>query len=155
MTPEGPSLTPEAVSGPPAVAAADETDAVVRWRQAIDRVKERKLLLGTCLEEGLFLGLAGTNVRIALAPEHSFHRAMLEMKENREILNQEFERSYGRGATILCVSSDQAVSPAPARGAGPAVGPEGTTEPSGGLVQRIVELFDGEILEPGPQGSAS
>ncbi len=155
MTPEGPSLTPEAVSGPPAVAAADETDAVVRWRQAIDRVKERKLLLGTCLEEGLFLGLAGTNVRIALAPEHSFHRAMLEMKENREILNQEFERSYGRGATILCVSSDQAVSPAPARGAAPAVGPEGTTEPSGGLVQRIVELFDGEILEPGPQGSAS
>ena len=135
-------------------------DPVVAWRQAVDRVKQRKLLLGTCLEEGLFLGVSGTNVKVALAPEHSFHRAMLEMKENRDILNQEFERLYGRGTTLLCVSGDQAVTGG-VRIAAPvdpsAVHDEtGGEEPSvPGLVQRIVDLFDGEILDPKPRGSAS
>ena len=143
-----------------AIEPAGEGDAVIRWRQAVDRVKERKLLLGTCLEEGLFLGIAGSNVRVALSPEHAFHRAMLEMKENREILNQEFERLYGRGATLICVSSDQAVS-----GAGyqiRAAGSEGVSDEEGdpdgaadGLVQRIVDLFDGEILKPGTQESGA
>ena len=59
------------VESPSAVEAAADTDPVVRWRQAVDRVKERKLLLGTCLEEGFFLGLAGTSVRIALSGEHA------------------------------------------------------------------------------------
>src|SRR5206468_6991219 len=68
------------------VEVADPSDPVLRWRQAVDRVKERKLLLGTCLEEGSYLGMAGGNVRIALSSEHAFHRAMLELKENREIL---------------------------------------------------------------------
>lgn len=134
---------------------------MVRWRQAVDRVKERKLLLGTCLEEGLFLGIAGSNVRVALSPEHAFHRAMLEMKENREILNQEFERLYGRGTTLLCVNSDQAISGAgyQIRPATPETDSETEDGPSDGasdgLVQRIVDLFDGEILKPGPQGSGA
>jgi len=161
-----PAIAAAPASAPAAAAAAivepaSDEDAVVRWRQAVDRVKERKLLLGTCLEEGLFLGIAGTNVRVALSPEHAFHRAMLEMKENREILNQEFERLYGRGTSLLCVSSDQAVTGGvsyAARLPKPADldEEEGETPPtSDQLVQRIVELFDGEILNPGPQGSGA
>ena len=145
---------------PPAadLAPADEPSLAdsalaARWREIVDRVKERKLLLGTCLEEGMFLGVQGPNVRVALTTEHSFHRAMLEMKENRDILNQEFERTYGPGATLLCVGSDQAVTgsgirPAPREAAQAAPAPSG-------LVQRIVELFDGEILGQGPEGSGA
>jgi DNA polymerase-3 subunit gamma/tau len=124
-----------------------------RWREIVDRVKERKLLLGTCLEEGLFLGVQGSSVRVALTSEHSFHRAMLEMKENKDILNQEFERTYGPGATLLCVGSDQAVTGAGIRPA-PREATQAAPAPSG-LVQRIVELFDGEILGQGPEGSSA
>ncbi len=138
------------------VEAADPSDPVLRWRQAVDRVKERKLLLGTCLEEGSFLGMAGGNVRIALSSEHAFHRAMLEMKENREILNEELERFYGRGAKLLCES---AIPPgletqdAGRREAKTAPAPGGN--PEGTLVERIVELFDGEVLGHGPdEGNA-
>ena len=131
------------------VEAADPSDPVVRWRQAVDRVKERKLLLGTCLEEGSFLGMAGGNVRIALSAEHAFHRAMLELKENREILNEELERLYGRGAKLLCESGIP-----PGREAQDAGRREARTTPPGGpeptLVERIVELFDGEVMGPGP-----
>jgi DNA polymerase-3 subunit gamma/tau len=146
--------------GPPAadLAPADEPSLAdsalaARWREIVDRVKERKLLLGTCLEEGMFLGVQGPNVRVALTAEHSFHRAMLEMKENRDILNQEFERTYGPGATLLCVGSDQAVTGAGIRTA-PREAAQAAPAPSG-LVQRIVELFDGEILGQGPEGSSA
>ena len=160
-TPQPPRVAPEPPAPPKAeraeaaaeppearVAPADQEDAVVRWRQAVDRVKERKLLLGTCLEEGLFLGIAGSNVRVALSPEHAFHRAMLEMKENREILNQEFERLYGRGTSLLCVSSDQAVSGVgySARVPSPADLDEEEEAPATGdqLVQRIVDAYGEE-----------
>ncbi|TMQ59638.1 MAG: DNA polymerase III subunit gamma/tau [Candidatus Eisenbacteria bacterium] len=130
------------------VEVADPSDPVVRWRHAVDRVKERKLLLGTCLEEGSFLGMAGGNVRIALSAEHAFHRAMLELKENREILNEELERLYGRGARLLCESAIP-----PAREAPDAGRTEPKPPPPGGpgatIVERIVELFDGEVLGPG------
>jgi hypothetical protein len=132
-----------------------------RWKRIVDGVKERKLLLGTCLEEGTFLGVAGTAVRVALAPEHSFHKAMLEMKENREILNQEFERQFGRGATLACVVGDPFAATAAAdrvrgelladasaeatEGAAGASVPRPPAAPS--IVQRIVEIFDGEILD--------
>jgi hypothetical protein len=146
------------VESPSAVQVAEDTDPVVRWRNAVDRVKERKLLLGTCLEEGFFLGMAGTSVRIALSVEHAFHRAMLELKENREILNEELERWYGRGARLVCESTvPPGAQPLGARADGdptPSARPEaGGPVPviEASLVDRIVELFDGEVLGPGPE----
>jgi hypothetical protein len=60
---------------PPDLAPADEPSLAdsalaARWREIVDRVKERKLLLGTRLEEGMFLGVQGPNVRVALTAEH-------------------------------------------------------------------------------------
>ncbi len=167
--------TPVAV---PAIASAAEAAAPVpaddfeRWKRAVNRVKERKLLLGTCLEEGAFLGLSGTAVRVALTPEHSFHRAMLEMKENREILNQEFESQFGRGATLACVIGDTFGATATATAAAAAArvredllsdaaaadatAPHAPAEPAApSIVQRIVEIFDGEILDLGGEAGAS
>lgn len=149
----------------PAIEPAAEEEHTARWRQAVERVKERKLLLGTCLEEGAFLGLAGGRVRVALSPEHAFHRAMLEMKENQAVLNEELERLYGRGTAILCeiASAPAAGRLAPAAvAAAPAAAPEPpATHPTApvdatpGMVQRIVELFDGEVLAPGTEGGAA
>ena len=163
--PKRPATTsPDTEARSEAPAEPMEGDVVGRWREALDRVKQRKLLLGTCLEDGLFLGVNGGSVRVALSAEHSFHRAMLEMKENREILKEEFERLYGAGATLVCVAHDQAITGgehalavhATARpDLAAATGLEGAAGTGGSLVQRIVDLFDGEILEPGPQGSAS
>jgi len=151
-----------------AAEAGPSGDHADRWKRIVEKVKERKLLLGTCLEEGAFLGLKGTSVRVALAPEHAFHRAMLESKENRELLNQEFEAQFGAGATLTCVVGDpnaataaadrireelraeagaeqSPVSAAPSAPAVPAPRVESPAAPS--FVQRIVEIFDGEILD--------
>ncbi len=170
---------PSAVATPVAAAPAGATaappatgDDFERWRRTVDRVKERKLLLGTCLEEGAFLGVSGRSegqgalaVRVALTPEHSFHKAMLEMKENREILNQEFERCFGPGASLACVVGDpfgasaaaarvseelqaQALeSDEPATPGAAAAAPQRGAETGPTIAQRIVEIFDGEILD--------
>ncbi len=154
QTAPSPSASPAAlrlVESPVGVEAPDPADPVVRWRQAVDRVKERKLLLGTCLEEGFFLGMAGTNVRIALSVEHAFHRAMLELKENREILNEEMERHYGRGARLLCESATPpGITARALRSGEPDQALLGASEAS--IVDRIVELFDGEVMGPRPPG---
>jgi DNA polymerase-3 subunit gamma/tau len=161
--------TPAAVAAPVVAAPAppESGDDFDRWKRTVERVKERKLLLGTCLEEGAFLGVSGAAVRVALTPEHSFHKAMLEMKENREILNQEFERCFGPGSTLACVAGDpfgasaaaarvtaelQAEAaeakdelPAPGVAEGPATAAAAGGQPT--IAQRIVEIFDGEILD--------
>ena len=132
----------------------------------MDGVKERKLLLGTRLEEGTFLGLSGTSVRVAFAPEHTFHKTMLELKENRDILSQEFEKQFGRGAALACVVGDSHAAAVaaerlreelyaevvtggePGAAPAPAVEPKVRAEDSApSIVQRIVEIFDGEILD--------
>jgi hypothetical protein len=161
------AAAPDVPAAPAAPAAPVAADDFERWKRAVDRVKERKLLLGTCLEEGAFLGLSGTAVRVALTPEHSFHRAMLEMKENREILNQEFESQFGRGATLACVIGDpfgataaaarvreDLLSDADAAAAAPQA-PSDAPPAAPSIVQRIVEIFDGEILDLGGEAGAS
>jgi hypothetical protein len=76
---------------------------------------------------------------------------MLELKENREILNEEMERFYGRGARLLCESAvpPGAESKAPGR---PEVRGAERERPQTSIVDRIVELFDGEVMDPGPEG---
>ncbi len=127
-----------------------------RWRFVVERVKERKLLLGTCLEEGFFLGVSGAHLTVALSPEHSFHKAMLEMKENRELIQQELERGFGRKLSFQCAVREAGPEQSEQRTrvdrevrealvsdrstAAAAVG-EGDS-----LVRRIVDLFDGEIV---------
>jgi hypothetical protein len=113
-------------------------------------VKERKLLLGTCLEEGFFAGLAGTTFSLALTPEHSFHKAMLEMKENRELIQQELERGFGRRLAFQCVVRDAGPERVEHRARVDRAVREALAGDS--LVRRIVDLFDGEIVEtPSPR----
>jgi DNA polymerase-3 subunit gamma/tau len=161
---EAPPPSPQATAPALESAPAGE-ESPGRWRDLVERVKERKLLLGTCLEEGTFLGVSQGKARVALSPEHAFHRAMLEMKENRAILNEELERSFGRGAALLCeIATGGAAARRPMTAADPAAPQRapGSAEPApgvdaggAGMVRRIVELFDGEIQNPGPEGSGA
>ncbi len=138
-------------AGPPPGGDSD------RWRFVVERVKERKLLLGTCLEEGFFIGVSGVRLTIALTPEHSFHRAMLEMKENRELIQQELERGFERKLSFDCIvreaGPDQVEQRSRAdRDAREALGSDHASEVAAvgagdSLVRRIVDLFDGEVME--------
>jgi DNA polymerase-3 subunit gamma/tau len=149
---------PVALAPEHAVPAGGDSD---RWRFVVERVKERKLLLGTCLEEGYFVGATGASLTIALTPEHSFHKAMLEMKENREMIQQELERGFGRKLAFQCQvreggperDAQQArvtrdVSEVLATGARE-TGEAAVAGAGDSLVRRIVDLFDGEVMAPG------
>jgi hypothetical protein len=153
----GDDLSPEGADAARPAPNGGDSD---RWRFVVERVKERKLLLGTCLEEGSLIGVAGNSLHLALSPEHSFHKAMLEMKENRELVQQELERGFGRKLAFQCVVReagpertaerarvDRAVREALADGdSGELTAPGADAS----LVRRIVDLFDGEIVDAPP-----
>jgi hypothetical protein len=153
----GDDLSPEGADAARPTPDGGDSD---RWRFVVERVKERKLLLGTCLEEGSLIGVAGNSLHLALSPEHSFHKAMLEMKENRELVQQELERGFGRKLAFQCVVReagpertaerarvDRAVREALADGdSGELTAPGADAS----LVRRIVDLFDGEIVDAPP-----
>lgn len=143
------------IEGPPAgPPPGGDSD---RWRFVVERVKERKLLVGTCLEEGAFMGVSSTRLTIALTPEHSFHRAMLEMKENRELIQQELERGFERKLSFECVVREGGPDLVEQRSrvegeVREALGSDRASDASAvgagdSLVRRIVDLFDGEIME--------
>ena len=143
------------IQGPPAgPPPGGDSD---RWRFVVERVKERKLLVGTCLEEGAFMGVSGAHLTIALTPEHSFHRAMLEMKENRELIQQELERGFERKLSFECVVREGGPDLVEQRSradreAREALGSDRASDAAAvgagdSLVRRIVDLFDGEIME--------
>ena len=89
-------------------------------------------------------GLAVIDNRAQLRPDML---VAIPSVKNREILNEELEKCYGRGVRLLCESL------APPAQAGERVPGGGETPggPEASLVDRIVELFDGEVLGPDPE----
>ena len=79
---------------------------------------------------------------------------MLEMKENQAILNEELERFYGRGAALLCEAASTHATERREPASAPLASPSPVVpgDANAGMVQRIVELFDGEVLAPGVEG---
>lgn len=159
-----PASAPAAPATPRSVGQSESTSADAptggdsdRWRFVVERVKERKLLLGTCLEEGFFLGISEVQFNIALSPEHSFHKAMLEMKENRELIQQELERGFSRKLSFQCVVREAGPEQAEQRTrvdrevrealVSDRSGDAAAAGAGDSLVRRIVDLFDGEIVE--------
>ena len=149
-----PAAAPSAEPPPP----PPEGD-VDRWRFVVERVKERKLLLGTCLEEGYFLGLSASQIQIALTPEHSFHKAMLDMKDNRETIHQELERGFGKKMSLHCVIRESGPELEAHRArmnraarqelVSSSSGDEDPVGAEESLVRKIVDLFDGEVMDSG------
>ncbi|HEY6571949.1 MAG TPA: hypothetical protein VI198_01420, partial [Candidatus Eisenbacteria bacterium] len=84
-------------------------------------------------------------------------KAMLEMKENRELIQQELERGFSRKLTFQCVVREAGPEQAEQRTrvdrevrealVADRSGDAASAGAGDSLVRRIVDLFDGEIVE--------
>ena len=96
-------VSPSAVAPQPAaVALADgalDLGAAVLecWRAALVAIHERKRLLGAFLEESHCLGLVGDRLHVAM---DDLHRAVIEEKDNRQIVSEELRRAFGAAVTL-------------------------------------------------------
>ncbi len=150
------ALQPRLPSGsppPPAVAAAPvavaavaaatamlvvEVDAGVEaaWQQTLEAVSGRKKLLGAFLRESRLVGLSGPAVIVAM---DDLHRAVVDEKENRQIVAEELRLGFGRALEMQCVPLD-AAELAQRRPTQESVKP---------MIDKAIEWFEGDIIERG------
>jgi hypothetical protein len=108
------------------------------WCEALAGINARKRMLGAFLEESRFVGLAGDALVVAM---DDLHRTVVEEKENRALVQDEAKRAFGRALALRCAPLD---SPLPRRR--PAL------EDVAPMVERAIEFFQGEAIEPPRRG---
>jgi DNA polymerase-3 subunit gamma/tau len=108
------------------------------WCEALAGINARKRMLGAFLEESRFVGLAGDALVVAM---DDLHRTVVEEKENRALVQDEAKRAFGRALALRCAPLD---SPPPRRR--PAL------EDVAPMVERAIEFFQGEAIEPPRRG---
>jgi DNA polymerase-3 subunit gamma/tau len=141
---------PARAEAPPAMApaartaVADATDPVLeaadeaQWKQAIGLVNGRKRMLGAFLEESRFLGLAGDAVVLGM---DDLHRAVVDVAEHRAMVCEELSRVFGRALDLRCVSLPEGAAPRRL-----------TTDDVKPMIDRAIQLFDGEVVDRRDRG---
>ena len=144
LAPAAGAVWPEIALGVGAPAATLEGE-VVRgeetercWCETLAGINARKRMLGAFLEESRFVGLVGDALVVAM---DDLHRTVVEEKENRALVQDEAKRAFGRALALRCAPLD---SPLPRRR--PAL------EDVAPMVERAIEFFQGEAIEPQRRG---
>jgi len=140
-SPSGSPPPPAAAAAPVATATATlvvEIDAGVEasWVKTLEAVSNRKKLLGAFLKESRLVGLSGPAVMVAM---DDLHRAVVDEKENRQIVAEELRRGFGRALEMQCVPLD-AAELAQRRPTQESVKP---------MIDKAIEWFEGDIIERG------
>ncbi len=83
------------------------------WPQIIEYVKLKKMSNGIFLSESSPVEVSGSVVTLGFAPEFSFHKETLEKDQNRKLVEEAFQVSLGRRASIqfVLVKMDQTQLP--------------------------------------------
>lgn len=127
---------------PAVVATADapvlDDAAEQSWRAVLDGINARKRMLGAFLEESRFAGVLGDRAVIAM---DALHRAVIEEKDNRAMLEEELARVFGRRMVLASVPpSGAGVAPAPVRRVP-------TAEDVRPMIEKTMAWFDAEALD--------
>jgi len=108
-----------------------------RWREMVTGINARKRMLGAFLEETRFVGLGADALVVAMDQVHTI---VVQEKENLAIMTEEAARAFGRALALRCVPLDESQ-----RRRRP------TLEDVAPLVERAIEFFQGEPVEPKPR----
>jgi len=133
--------TPAAPSAPTAVldAEIELNDTIeTHWRTAVAAVNAKKRMIGAFLEESRFKGIAGNHALLAM---DTLHRAVVDVPENHQMVNEELQRAFGRPLELRCVAlkpGDVAKRPSAA-----------DVQPR---IDRAIEFFDGEVIDRDKRG---
>ena len=106
------------------------------WRAALVAIHERKRLLGAFLEESHCLGRAGDRLHVAM---DDLHRAVIEEKDNRQIVSEELRRAFGADVMLQWAPLEAA----------PPEAQRPSEEKTQAMVAKTLEWFGGEARPAG------
>ena len=135
----GASETPRiAENAPPIVSNGKPPDPSVvedRWAQLVQAVKDKKISLGTFLDEGRLQSLDGKRLVVAFEKDREFHAN--QVRRNRALVEEVAGGVFGGTVTISCevvYDNDNAQIPEEK-------GPENDER-----VQMVMQVFGGEVI---------
>jgi DNA polymerase-3 subunit gamma/tau len=140
-----------AASSPPARAVTLERIENV-WQDLVEKVKRRKISLGTFLAEGKPARLVNGSLLLAFYGSSEFHREQVADRAHRQLIQEELAKLVGEPLEISCCLRPQPAEEAP-RGGKARPGGRPRTEAqereilSRPIVRHVIDLFDGEIVE--------
>ncbi len=134
---------PVAPRGPQAVIdmADVQRDGAVEdtWKRTIDGVNARKRMLGAFLEESSLVGVSGDTLVLGM---DDLHRSVIDTEQHRPMVLEELARAFGRSMDLRCVAGE---AKSVTRRANT------TQESMQPLIDKAMQIFDGEVIEKGPE----
>ena len=136
-----PAKPPVAAPSAVATVVADDEQAprldpetLERWEAVMEAINARKRMLGAFLQESRFVGVTPDAIVVAM---DDLHRSVVDERSNRELVESEAARAFGRRLALRCVV------------AGPDDGARvrKATEVRP-LVERAIRWFDGDPVQP-------
>ena len=108
------------------------------WLATLEGINARKRMLGAFLEESRFVGLTADAVVVAM---DDLHRTVIQEAANRTLVTDELKRAFGRALDLRLAPLG---ADAPRRRA--------VLEDVAPMVERAIEFFQGDVIEPGRGG---
>ena len=109
------------------------------WKRTIDGVNARKRMLGAFLEESSLVGVSGDALVLGM---DDLHRSVIDTGEHRPMVLEELARAFGRTMDLRCVAGE---AKSVTRRANT------TKESMQPLIDKAMQIFDGEVIEKGPE----
>ncbi len=125
---------------------APSGNAEAAWDRVVQRVREEKAFLGSCLHESRVVGMSDGRLHIVLDDANGFKSGQVEKPANRRLILQLLEEAMGQPVGIRIVSGPAGERSKPQVRERPAPPPPGRSDEDG--ARRIARMVDGEIIGP-------
>ncbi len=120
------------------------------WEELLARVKSRKISLGTLLAEGEYLGEKEGKIRVCFYNNHNFHRKQVVQPQNRKLIEEEASHLFGKRVTLeVETREEELLTKLP-----PKIPQQRPNSRFGGkepIIQKVLEIFNGQIIEVKPR----
>ncbi len=121
------------------------------WAQILNFVKNKKMSVGTFLNEGVLLKVKDNMLAVGFGKHNSLHREALEENINRKFVEEAIKNVTGENMRLIFEGVEEMPANEPGiSGAGEnESGPDARPEPNKiePIVESAVDIFDGRILD--------
>jgi DNA polymerase III subunit gamma/tau len=120
--------------------------------QVIKNIKQEKIYIASCLEEGRLLDFRNNTIVFAFPKRNTFHKESLEKPQNRELIESNFSKVLSEKIKIEFILTDDRDASADSSGADTAKDSKPALSPlkkalSDPIIKTALDIFDGNIMK--------
>jgi DNA polymerase III subunit gamma/tau len=118
----------------------------------IKGIRQEKIYISSCLEEGTLLDFKENTVTFGFAKKNIFHKESLEKPQNKELIESHFSKALGMKTKVEFVISQDEQIKSPESGTSSTQGPKPPLSPlkkalADPIIKSALDIFDGNIMK--------